>query len=68
MVVGIITGMATPRQDLIIIILTACHIQIITNRTITIEETGMITTGITQGIIPTANPNITIRELNIEGK
>jgi hypothetical protein len=68
MVVGIITGMATPRQGLIMVIPTASHIRIITDRTITTEETGMITTGTTQGIIPTANPNITIGELNTEGK
>jgi hypothetical protein len=68
MVVGIITGMATPRQDLIMVILTASHIRIITDHTTTTEETGMITTGTTPGIIPTANPNITIREVNTESK
>lgn len=68
MVVGIITGMVTHRQDLIMVILTASRIHIITDRTITTEEIGMITTGTTQGIIPTANPNITIGEVNTEGK
>ncbi len=68
MVVGIITGMATPRQDLIMVIPTASHIQIITGRTTTTEETVMITTGTTPGIIPTANPNITIGEVNTESE
>jgi hypothetical protein len=70
MVVGIIIGMAMPRQGLIMVILTADHTCIITDRTITTEATDTITIGISHAVIRTANLGMTIgvEEVGIGGK
>jgi hypothetical protein len=70
MAVGIIIGMAMPRQCLIMVILTADRTRIITDRIITTGAIDTTTINISHAIIRTANPSMTIgvEEVGIGGK